>query len=162
MISASCRQILIGAVLLSLASAAFADPAPQTRPHPDTTLDPASVVRIQLQALAQNDQPAPDSGLATAYEFASPANRLRTGSLQRFSAMVHTSYAALLNYRSAHFNPIVVKGDFAMQGVELVDQKGYTARYVFILSRQIEPPYAGCWMTDGVLMPPDNADRQGM
>jgi hypothetical protein len=49
-----------------------------------------------------------------------------------------------------------------LQGVELIDRKGETARFVFVLSRQSEPPYAGCWMTDGVLPQPEDADKQEM
>ena len=37
---------------------------------------------------------------------------------------------------------------------------GHTARFIFVLSRQSEPPYADCWMTDGVLIPPGGADQQ--
>ena len=151
-------QLLLGAALLPLATAAFA----ASTPHPDPGLDPASVVRIQLKAMEHNDRPSPDAGLAVVFSFASPGNREQTGPLAHFSAMIHASYGQLLNHRSARLNKTVVQGDQALQGVELVDQKGETARFVFVLSRQSEPPYAGCWMTDGVLPQPEDADKQEM
>lgn len=135
--------MLLGAVLLPLAAAAA--------PHPDPSLGPTEVVRIQLEAMAHNDRPRPDAGLALVFDFASPGNRAQTGPLQRFSAMVHSGYAQLLNHRSARLSPPVIEGDQALQGVELVDRDGVTVRFVFILSRQSDPPYAGCWMTDSVL-----------
>jgi len=151
-------QILLGAVLLPLATAAFAAPVP----HPDPKLDPVTVVRIQLKALAHNDKPRPDAGLAIAFSFTSPGNREQTGPLEHFSAMVHAGYAQLLNHRSAKLNPVVMQGEQALQGVELVDQNGETTRFVFVLSRQSEAPYAGCWMIDGVMQQPEDTDKQAM
>jgi len=152
-------QLLLGAALLPLASAAFAA-APQHDPKPDPKLDPMQVVRIQLEALAQNDKPAPDSGTAVAYAFASPENRRHIGPLPQFSAMIHKTFAPLLNHRSAHLNPIIMQSGYALERVELVARNGHTARFIFVLSRQSEPPYADCWMTDGVLIPPGGADQQ--
>jgi hypothetical protein len=158
MISTRKLKILLGAALLPLAAAAYAAPVP----HPDPKLDPAAVVRIQLKAMAHNDRPRPDAGLAIVYGFASPVNREQTGPLEHFSAMVHTGYGQLLNHRSARLSHTIIDGDQALQGVELVDQHGVTVRFVFILSRQSEPPYAGCWMTDGVVPQPPDADQQAI
>ncbi len=155
-------QLLLGAALLPLATATFAAQVTPRAPHPDPRLDPATVVRIQLKALEHNDQPSTDAGLALVFSFASPGNREQTGPLEHFSAMVHAAYGQLLNYRSARLNKIVMQGDQALQGVELVDRNGETARYVFVLSRQSEPPYAVCWMTDGVVTQPTDADQQAI
>jgi len=152
-------QLLLGAALLPLAAATSAAATPR---HPDPRLDPAAVVRIQLEALAHNDKPSADAGLGVVFSFASPGNREHTGPLEHFVAMIHATYGQLLNYRSAHLSKLVMQDDQALQGVELVDRKGQTARFVFVLSRQTEPPYAGCWMTDGVLPQPDDADKQEM
>ena len=147
-------RLLLGAALLCFASATLAAPQPNPR------LGPAEVVRIQLQAMAHNDKPKADSGLAVVFAFTSPGNRAQTGPLQHFSAMVHAGYPRLLNHRSAHLSHIVIQGDQALQGVELVDHDGAVARFVFILSRQSEAPYAGCWMTDSVVPQPEDADKQ--
>jgi len=158
MITAPYLRALLATALLPLTAAVSAAPAP----HPEPRYDPAAVVQIQLKALAHNDKPGPDAGLAVAFAFSSPGNREQTGPLERFSAMVHASYGQLLNHRSAHLNPVMIQGDHALQGVELVDSKGDTARFVFMLSRQSEPPYAGCWMIDGVLLQPKNKDQQDL
>jgi hypothetical protein len=119
-------------------------------------LTPAQVVRIQLEALAHNDRPTPDTGIAVAWRFASPGNQAQTGPLAQFTQMVHNGYADMLNHRSAKLAATVMQDGQALQGVELVDQAGVTHRYIFILSKQTEPPYRGCWMTDGVVGSPDD------
>jgi len=118
---------------------------------PDPARTAEEVVRIQLQAMRDNDSPEPDSGIATAFAFASPANKAQTGPLGRFTPMVHSAlYKALLNYKSAQMGPMTVQGDAAEQSVLLLDAEGRTAVFVFTLSRQTREPFAGCWMTDGV------------
>jgi len=149
-------RALLCAVLLPLAASA----APAAASHPDPGLDPASVVRLQLKALAHNDRPATDAGVAVVFDFASPANRAQTGSLDHFSAIVHGKYAPLLNHRSAQMKPIVVQGNRAVQVVDVIGRNGLTVRYAFLLSRQSQPPYAGCWMTDTVLAQPQSRDEQ--
>ncbi len=123
-----------------------------TLPHPDPTLGPEQVIQIQLKALKRNDEPEVDSGIATAFNFASPANRAMTGPLPRFVQMVHNPlYAPMLGYRAEQIGPLEMVGDSVQQSVMLLDAQGRTAVFVFTLSRQEEGRYAGCWMTDGVM-----------
>jgi len=122
-------------------------------PHPE--LSPEDVVRIQLDALRDNDRPSPDSGVALVFRFASPGNRAQTGPLPRFAEMIHSGYAEMLNHREARLHQGLVQGDEAIQPVELLARDGSAHRYLFILSRQAEPPCAGCWMTDSVLADPE-------
>lgn len=124
----------------------------QWGPHPE--LGPAEVVRLQLEALQHNDEPAPDSGIARAFRFASPGNRSEIGPLPRFAELIHEGYPELLDHREAHLLPIVQHGDEAVQAVELTSRDGSVYRYLFVLSRQTDPPYEDCWMTDSVLGDP--------
>ena len=124
-------------------------------PKPDPALDPAAVVRFQLDAMAHVDQPVRNAGLATVFGFASPGNRAQTGPLPHFVDLLRKSYPDLLNHRSAILEKAVIKGDQAFQKVELIDRAGHSHRYLFILSRQRDAPYKGCWMTDGVINAPD-------
>lgn len=121
-----------------------------TSPHP--SIPPEQVVLIQLSALQHNDDPAPDSGIRAAFAFASPANRLYTGPVERFIGMVKNPlYRSLLNFQDATPFPIEVEGDRAQQRVALLDDDDDEVIYVFALSRQADGPHAGCWMTDGVI-----------
>jgi hypothetical protein len=127
---------------------------------PDPRLSPAEAIRIQIDALAHNDAPSKDSGIAVVWGFASPGNRAQTGPLPKFSRMIHDGYSEMLNNRGATLAATVIKDDQALQGVELVDHAGVTHRYIFILGRQSEPPFKGCWMTDGVINSP--ADKPAL
>ncbi len=140
-------------LLLVAGCAGAADNA--AAPTPNPALDPAAVVRIQLNALARIDVPAKDAGFAIVFRFASPGNQQQTGPLKHFTEILRKSYPEMLNHRSAKLVATVVEGEQALQGVELIDSSGISHRYLFILSRQSEAPFKGCWMTDGVMPSPE-------
>lgn len=126
-----------------------------TMPKPDPALSPAAVVQLQLAALARVDQPERDAGFAVVFGFASPGNRSQTGPLKRFTGLIRESYPAMLNHRSTTLAPLVLQGDIALQGVELIDRIGVLHRYVFQLSKQADGEYKDCWMTDSVYQAPE-------
>jgi hypothetical protein len=121
-------------------------------PTPDPSYDPAEVVRIQVEALADNDDPVPDAGIKTAYNFASPGNRANTGPLERFVAMVHDpTYSPMVDHTEATAGPLERDGNTARQRVTLTGPDGRTVTYEFGLSLHEREPFAGCWLTDSVL-----------
>ncbi len=125
-------------------------------PHPAPSLTPTEVVTIVLNALKHNDDPRPDAGIATVFEFASPANRIATGPLPRFAGMIkNPAYRVMLGYRSATRGRLELDGPHARQRVVIVGQDGSQVTYVFLLSKQPDGPYADCWMTDGVIRQKD-------
>lgn len=118
---------------------------------PDLT--PEQVVRTVIGAMAQNDEPAPDTGIAVAFAFASPSNKQKTGPFARFAAMVKSpAYRPMLNHASAEYGPMLRVGDQARQAVQLTQPDGLTAAYLFILSQQADGAQKDCWMTEGVLL----------
>ncbi len=120
------------------------------QPHPDMT--PREVVELQLSLLRTNNQPYPNYGICAAFNFASPANKETTGPLDRFVQLVQNPlYNFLLNYHTRQMGALTMQGEQATQRVRLVDALGRSALFVFILSRQVHSPFAGCWMTDGVI-----------
>lgn len=122
--------------------------------RPSPSLSPADVVRIQLDALRGNDE-RHDGGIATVFQFASPANRSITGPLDHFVELVKTpEYSPMLNHRRAEPGPLITSGDLAEQRVLITSAAGERITYVFVLSRQRDGVYAGCWMTEGVLREP--------
>ena len=144
-----CFCVLIGPMSAGAQSARPLNPSPE--------LSPSEVVRIQLEALQHNDSPQPDAGIAMVFRFSSPGNRAQTGPLPRFSEMLRNGYPQMLNHREVRLPPPLVQDNEAIQPVEVVSQDGAAYRYLFILSRQTEPPYTGCWMTDSVVTDPDLA-----
>jgi hypothetical protein len=122
------------------------------QPSPNPNLSPADVVRIQLSALQHNDDPTPDAGIATAFQFAAPANRAITGPIDRFIKLVKNPlYAPMLNFIRADVEEGEMGTEEATLRVTVLAQWGEWVRYVFSLERQIEYPYSGCWMTAGVV-----------
>ena len=119
---------------------------------PGVELSPVDVVRSQLNALKNNDEH--NKGIAKAFGFASPGNRMLTGPLSRFSTMLSQTYPELLNHRSARILKEQVEADSAIISVLVESQGRAFFNYVFRLSRQTAEETnnacAGCWMIDGV------------
>lgn len=112
------------------------------------------VVLAQLAGLAREhaDDATPGEGLQACWELASPGNRAATGPFERFALMLRSPlYVGLLGHRTVHLGPLVIEGEQARQEVLVVTADDRTEGYTWVLSRQHDPPYAGCWMTDGVL-----------
>ena len=138
-------------VLAQKTAAGTASPLSETL-VPDPVLSPGEVIRIQLEALRHNDEQ--DRGIEVAFRFASPANRANTGPLARFIPMIKQGpYALMLDFRDATYGPVETAADRARQRVTLTGARE-TMTYWFYLSRQSEPPYVDCWMTDSVFIEP--------
>ncbi len=119
---------------------------------PNKNMTPAQVVRTQMEALQHNDTPHADAGIETTFAFASPENKLATGPLEHFIGIVKApAYLPMLNCKSVTYDPIVIDGDTAKQRVHIVGADGTRGVYVFLLSRQTDGPFAGCWMNDGCI-----------
>ncbi len=154
--------VFFGALVLILGAVAFLPlrpPAPgwgfgaqaseYFEPEPSPDYSPQAVIRLQMQALQRNNHR--DEGIALVFRFASPANRLATGPLPRFAAMLHGDrYQPLLNCRYFRTSELVVEGDKARQIVLVTTHDGRQAAYLFTLTCQRLPPHARCWMTDSV------------
>lgn len=118
---------------------------------PGPQYGPADVVRIQVQALANNDTPYRNAGIEVAFRFASPANKRFTGPLRRFIRLLYNpTYRPFLHHKIAHFGQVDIQGSEATQTVILTAANGQRVGYVFRLSRQRGAPCKACWMTDGV------------
>ncbi len=119
---------------------------------PNKNLTPAQVVRTQMEALQHNDTPHRDAGIETTFAFASPDNKQATGPLDHFIGIVKApAYLPMLNCKSIAYDPIAIEGDTAKQRVHIVGADGTRGVYVFLLSRQTDGPFAGCWMNDGCI-----------
>ena len=81
---------LIAAWILTMpVQAALSNNADQAViPQPGIELQPGDVVRIVINALADNDKPYADAGIETTFAFTSPANKVNTGPLDKFTRMV--------------------------------------------------------------------------
>lgn len=144
-----------GILLLSLAVAApygmsAENLSPDLIPNPGLTAD--EVVRIQLDALANNDSPRPDAGIEITFRFASPDNKKATGPLPQFIKLVKNPvYRPMLNHTDAEFGESVLSEGHTLLPVVLTAADGRKAGYVFILGQQDLASCQGCWMTESVM-----------
>jgi hypothetical protein len=118
-------------------------------PSPD--YGPEEVIEVQLDAMKDNDTPFDDSGIKTAFNFASEKNKRSTGPLPRFKKMVHSKrYSMLLNHDRAKFGDIENDGNLAKQIID-VYKDGERVRFRFEVELQEEDENEGCWTTNSVL-----------
>src|SRR5579864_3669576 len=114
-------------------------------------LSPLDVVKIQVYALQHSNEPTPNAGIWTVYQFASPANRRVTGPYGHFLQLIKSpGNRPFLNARSAQFSDEHRDGSFAEVAVTLEDLEQRRSRFTFSLSLEEAGPFKGCWMTDGV------------
>jgi hypothetical protein len=123
----------------------------QSLPEPSPLLPPRDVVKFQLDALQNNDLMYDNEGIMIAFRYASPHNRKALGSLNEFIKLLkQQSYRAMIGFERAELEPLHMQIGGACQHVHLIRREGIFS-YLFLLSRQQEEPFSGCWMTDAVL-----------
>lgn len=120
-------------------------------PQPGLDLLPEDVVRTVINALANNDQPFADAGIATTFAFASPSNKVNTGPLDKFTRMVKNDvYGIMVDHVEHEFSKVVYDGNDAYQLVQLKGKNGVEIVFAFRLSKQLDGEFEGMWMTDAV------------
>ena len=134
-----------------LSSGAISQSDSLALPKPDANLLPEDVVKIVLNALAKNDRPFPDAGIATTFNFASPANKANTGPLERFTQMVKGPvFGVMIKHRSYELSEVVKTGNLAYQVISLITDNGAKVHFAIRLGLQTNGKYEGMWMTEAV------------
>ena len=126
------------------------------QPLPNPNLGPDQVIRTVVEALQHRNSPAPNTGIYTAYQFASPANRQNTSPYGKFLRLVRLpDFAPLLARGVAGYGPLALAGEHAEQDVNIHLDDGRNAQFRFVVSRQTSQQTqgrcAGCWMVDQVI-----------
>ena len=120
-------------------------------PRPSSELQPGEVVKIVIDALANNDHPFPDAGIETAFNFASPANKAQTGPLERFVKLVKgPAFGQMINHRDSTLSEVILEGSKAFRIVHIVGANNETFYFAFRLGMQQQGDYAGMWLTEAV------------
>jgi len=139
--------------LVSVSALAAVNDGPEhaTLPRPTVDLEPQDVVKIVINALSNSDQPYADAGIETTFSFASPANRVNTGPLDRFARMVKgPPYGIMVDHATSEFSEVVLVGAKAYQMVNLTAMDGRSVVFAFRLSKQLDGEFKNMWMTDAV------------
>jgi len=148
------RSVLV-LMLLAVVKPIYGSTAPPADapdlPRPSAELQPADVVQIVIDALARNDYPFPDAGIATTFNFASPANRAQTGPLERFVKLVKGPvFGKMIDHRDSTLSKVILEGDKALCLVQIVGEKNETLYFAFRLGLQHDGDHAGMWLTEAV------------
>ena len=126
------------------------------QPRPDPGLAPGEVIRIVVEALQHRNSPSPNAGIFAVYQFASPANRVKTGPYGSFLRLVKLPpFDSLFSGHADGYGPLLVAGEHVEQKVRFRLEGGGTVGFVFVVSRQTGAQTrgrcTGCWMVDGVV-----------
>jgi hypothetical protein len=121
---------------------------------PSPELKPEQVVEIQLQSLRRNDDPVPDFGIAQTWVFAHPYNKMVTGPLARFSAMIKgMHYHHLINHQRHEVKTVVKTQVKTVFTVSILSSDGLRYAFKWALERAPSGDMAGSWMTTAVSPP---------
>ena len=142
-------------VLLAVVSPVYAAMSPPADtpelPQPNAELQPGEVVQIIIDALSKNDYPFPDAGIETTFNFASPANKVNTGPLERFVTLVKGPvFGKMINHRDSTLSKVIFEGNKALRLVQIVGENNETLYFAFRLGLQQEGDYVGMWLTEAV------------
>ena len=127
--------------------------------RPTCDRPPELVVHIQVLALSQN-QPNNNQGINTTWQFAAPSNRELTGPYPNFVRIIRSQYQPLLDAEKIEYGPTDRSNSRATIPVTVADSNGTSRTYRWVVTKQTEAPYDGCWMTTSVS--PDIQSRRGV
>ena len=122
---------------------------------PNNSILPADVIKIQLNALMDNDSKFKDSGIEQTWNFAHPNNKKNTGPLSNFKMMIKgNSYKMLLNHLSHTITVVGSSNEWAQFEVVILDKEKIYHKFNWQVEKfTIEGPLQGCWLTTVVSNP---------
>ena len=122
---------------------------------PNNSILPAEVIKIQLDALMNNDKKFEDSGIEQTWKFAHPNNKKNTGPLPNFKMMIKgNSYQMLLNHLSHIITELESSDNWAQFEVVILDKDKIYHKFNWRVEKfTMEGPLQGCWLTTIVSSP---------
>ena len=121
---------------------------------PAKNLTAYDVIKIQLNALKENNKPNKNSGIKQTWEFAHPENKKITGPYERFQKMLlGDQYKFLLNHES-HKIKLIMKSQMKyIYEVELISSDKKMYLYEWHLEKSTIKNCNNCWFTTIVSAP---------
>ena len=122
---------------------------------PNNSILPADVIKIQLNALMDNDSKFKDSGIEQTWNFAHPNNKKNTGPLPNFKMMIKgNSYQMLLNHLSHSITEIGSNDKWAQFEVVILDKEKIYHKFNWQVEKYtMDGPLKDCWLTTMVSNP---------
>ena len=122
---------------------------------PNNSILPAEVIKIQLDALMNNDSKFKDSGIEQTWNFAHPNNKKNTGPLPNFKMMIKgNSYRMLLNHISHTITELGSSDNWVQFEVVILDKDKIYHKFNWQVEKfTLEGPLQDCWLTTVVTNP---------
>ena len=122
---------------------------------PDTTLNPLTVLVIQLNSLKNNDYPYKDAGIEQTWEFAHPNNKIMTGPLKKFKQMIYSkSYEILIKHEKSEITILNETNDKSVYKVYVLSKDKKKYYYIWQIEKVLKNGnLKNCWMTTSVSSP---------
>ena len=142
--------IIILLVLFSISSSADSI-------SPNKKLLPYDVVKIQLEALKNNNKN--DDGIKITWLFAHPDNKKITGPYERFRIMIYgQQYRQLLNHESHEINLMMNTLNAHMFRIKILTKEKQLLFYEWQVQKATEKNCIDCWFTSSVSIPIDQGN----
>ena len=124
---------------------------------PNNDLDPYDVVKIQLEALKNNDES--DQGIKQTWLFAHPDNKKVTGPYERFRIMIYgQQYKHLVNHSNHKIKLISNSSNTYIYRIEILTDKKKLFLYEWHVQKGNEKSCKNCWFTTAVSQPVDRGN----
>ena len=122
---------------------------------PDTTLNPLTVLVIQLNSLKNNDYPYKDAGIEQTWEFAHPNNKIMTGPLKKFKQMIYSkSYEILIRHEKSEITILNETNNKSVYKVYILSKDKKKYYYIWQIEKVLKNDnLENCWMTTSVSSP---------
>ena len=146
------KKILILLILILFNNSVYAELT-----KPNKKLEPYDVVKIQLEALKNNNKD--DNGIKQTWLFAHPDNKKITGPYERFRIMIYgQQYKLLLNHSSHKINLITNSPNKFIYRIEILSDKKQLFFYEWHVQKGSEEKCKNCWFTSAVSIPVDQGN----
>ena len=145
------KKYFIIIILLNLTNVIYADTI-----QPTKNLSAYDVIKIQLNALMNNNESKQNDGIKQTWIFAHPENKKFTGPYERFEKMILSNqYMILLNHVSHKINLITDSKNKNIYSIELIAKNKIIYFYEWHLEIGSTENCNNCWFTT-IVSPPIN------
>jgi hypothetical protein len=143
------KKYFIFIIILNFTNFLYADIIKPTK-----NLTAYDVIKIQLNALKENNKPNKNSGIKQTWEFAHPENKKITGPYEKFQKMLlGDQYNFLLNHESHRIKLIMKSKDTYIYNIELISKEKKMYFYEWHLEKTTTNNCSNCWFTT-IVSPP--------
>jgi len=125
--------------------------------EPNKNLKPYDVVKIQLEALKNNNKN--DEGIKQTWLFAHPDNKKITGPYERFRIMIYgQQYKYLINHDSHKINLLSNSPNTFIYRIEILTEEKKLFFYEWHVQKGTDNNCVSCWFTTAVSQPMDQGN----